>query len=734
MKQITFSAVLCLLPFLSINAQSKLDGATLTLAQFGTPATQNITSRSDAPTAYSFIVNTHPYALADEPDLEVNYLAEDVAIVTCTPETIVALSERDDVISVSLSTEVRPTMDKSLSSIHAAEAHSGIGGLDMPYDGTGVIVSLMDIGVDPNHRTFLNDDGSNRANRVWVYNSTAGSYKEYAGDEILDFTSDTYSETHGTHVLGIMTGSYKGTSTYAKVSSSILNTKVTLTDGNIPFYGVAPGAESLIGCGTLYNSNILSLVKNSVEYAREMGKPLVINLSLGLNTGPHDGTDSFSRSLASIAGDAIICISAGNEGDCAISFKKTFTEEDNIIRTFLDCTESSIAYKGVVDIWGGDSEPLDVKFVVYDTQEHEVMCELHTNSINHPSLSLGYSSSSEADKTFKKYFSGYVTMSQSLNSANNRVNIYFNASNVRPTTQNQSQRYRLGLIVSGNEGQRVNAYTESTSGFEFAGLNIDGWSNGDASESINAMACGPDVIAVGSYTTKNVFGSLDKTAYRTGSTLNQISAFSSYGTLPDGTTLPHITAPGDIITSSVSSYYVKSQGSANSMTAKVPGLVHDIDYYHSLLGTSMASPAVAGTIALWLQADPTLTREDILDIMKETASNDGRTAQAPEKFGYGKINALAGLKEIVARNGIADIENDPENNLVVENGDGYLNATLLGASSVKATLFSTSGIAVASVSSDCCDVTVDTSSLHAGVYILRVTSAGGAVSRRVLIR
>lgn len=728
------TATLFLLSSLGLTAQSKLDGAASLLLTAGTSAAKhNIAPLSATePERFTFIVTVLPGALDDAEDLDVEMISDEMAIVRTTPEGIAALAERDDVIYISSDRLVTPNLDKLRTSIHADEAHNASEGLETPYDGSGVIVGLMDVGLDPNHRAFLNDDGSNRATRLWYFSGT--SPKEYAGEAIASFTTDNKAETHGTHVLGIITGSYDGESKYAKVSSSVFNPKVTIVNGNLPYVGVAPGAEPVIGCGNLYSSNIITALKKAVQYAESVGKPLVFNLSLGINTGPHDGTDSFSRSLAQVVGDAIVCVSGGNEGDIPLSLSKRFGEEPDTIRTFLESFQDSPIFSGTVDVWNSNDDPVDLSWVVYDTQEDEIVCELRSDGSDGATHMLGYYTTAE-DKEFKKYFSGYVSVSQTINPFNDRTNVYCQATNVRPTTSNRDLRYRLGLTVTAAPGNKVNIYTESYSEMGFSNLNKNGWTKGDSSESINAMATGDNVIAVGSYTTKSTFGTLGGQAYRTGATLNQISSFSSWGTLPDGTTLPHIAAPGQMITAPVSSYYVTSTHSPDEMGAEVPGIAHATDWYHSLQGTSMAAPAVTGTIALWLQADPTLTREEILQIMSQTASTDSRTNAQPYRFGYGRINALEGLKYITSLGSLGSVSSDPEADLAILTGDGYLTATMLGSKGVSATLFNTSGITAATASSHDCDVTVPTAGLNAGVYILRVVSADGStVSRKVVIR
>ena len=83
-------------------------------------------------------------------------------------------------------------------------------------------------------------------------------------------------------------------------------------------------------------------------------------------------------------------------------------------------------------------------------------------------------------------------------------------------------------------------------------------------------------------------------------------------------------------------------------------------YYGVDKGTSMAAPNVAGVIALWLQANPCLTTEDVRALIKETSYNDQYTTDVSlipsgnvMQAGAGKIDALRGLQVIT---GTTDIQ------------------------------------------------------------------------------
>ena len=100
-----------------------------------------------------------------------------------------------------------------------------------------------------------------------------------------------------------------------------------------------------------------------------------------------------------------------------------------------------------------------------------------------------------------------------------------------------------------------------------------------------------------------------------------------------------------------------------------------------MTGTSQASPFVAGVIATWLEANPELSPEDIQLILKKTARQDSHTGACPNSiYGYGKIDALAGIKEVLSPSAIDNLSTDKllftsqagKINLILSTPDGII--------------------------------------------------------------
>ena len=74
----------------------------------------------------------------------------------------------------------------------------------------------------------------------------------------------------------------------------------------------------------------------------------------------------------------------------------------------------------------------------------------------------------------------------------------------------------------------------------------------------------------------------------------------------------------------------------------------------------MSAPCVAGILALWLEADPTLTQEQLKDLIVHTSTTDHFVSQCPERWGSCKINALAGLRRVLGIDSGIDHPQAPE--------------------------------------------------------------------------
>ena len=203
-------------------------------------------------------------------------------------------------------------------------------------------------------------------------------------------------------------------------------------------------------------------------------------------------------------------------------------------------------------------------------------------------------------------------------------------------------------IVIGGKKQQAAVYGSSSNAL--ANLDTDPrWNDATTSHNIFSPGCLKPTITVGSTTHRETFRNMEgkwiKNTYQN-EEAGLWSPFSSVGPTLDERTKPDICAPGRNIISAYSSYYREAHPTETGYD-----VAHfDVDgrtyAWHSDSGTSMSCPVVAGIIALWLQANPNLTRDDIIGVLQRTSRHPEEGLSYPNnKYGYGEIDAYRGLLE-----------------------------------------------------------------------------------------
>lgn len=662
----------------------------------------------------------------------------DVAIANGTMDDIIALADTDLVRQVSFPKEKHMSLNlaRAADATNADAVQTGET-LSQPYCGKGVVTGIFDIGMDPNHVNFLEADMvTPRVTNLWVYSSRGRVTAYTTPDLVRAFTTDDRSQTHGTHTMGCLAGSYNGKGTF--YSLNLMGRPSKQTDKPIPYYGLATEAEIIAATGDNTRSNINLACAQLADYIEASGKPGVISLSFGHNDGPHDLADLDTRTLNEIAKKVPFFVAAGNEGDENFTIVGDFTANNTTpYKTFLNPEQTNAS--GSIDIWSGGDKDVTVRLVIFDRTENK---EVYSYTIpvegKGKLATTNYSNSSyikdpAMDLALR---ASTVDFANTFNEVNNRWQTNLKYS-IALATSNSAKRYMLGIVIEGTPGLHFDLINNSNATItpvaQLDDMNVPGWIDGTPDMSISGLACGPDMLCIGAWNTRNSFPALDGKTYSYPATYNEglIAPFSSYGTLYNGTTLPLACAPGTGIISSISSYYVAQNGIGNDNLSAVTTVNSKEYYYQAQNGTSMATPIAAGIAALWLQANPNLSPAEIKTIISSTCdpapSNYRKVA-----WGAGKINALEGIKMAIQLGaGVSDVVVNPADIIVTSNGANSWQVIAPGASAVNTVVYDMNGRAVltSSVSGDTAEVSGE--SLRPGIYILRINDS---LTQRVAVK
>lgn len=221
-----------------------------------------------------------------------------------------------------------------------------------PLTGAGVLIAVIDTGIDYTHPAFRRGDGSTIIESIWDQTIN----RSYARQEIQDALNSgerlpiTDPTGHGTYIAGIAAGQPDVNTNFsgAAVGSNLICVKLRPAKNNLrDFYGIPSDVPA-------FNSaDVILGIQYAFAKADELSRPVVILLALATNLGAHDGTDPVELYLGRVANAAGVCVvtAAGNETGSGKHYSASLTDED-IVEFFVAENESSV----LLNIWGRDPD------------------------------------------------------------------------------------------------------------------------------------------------------------------------------------------------------------------------------------------------------------------------------------------------------------------------------------------------------------------------------------------
>lgn len=616
-------------------------------------------------------------------------------------------------LQISKPRRVEPTMNIARGFHNAGYIHEGRN-LPQPYDGSGVVVGVCDIGIDVTHPNFLDKTGGEcRVRQVSQYEESFGRYTLLTDPAaIADWRTDDAEDWHGTHVTGIAAGAYGA------------------AEGE-GFYGMAPGAEIVVSTSMLSDVGLLAGVEDIIDYANEAGKPCVINLSMGNYVGPHDGTSLFTRYLDLCADDAIICLSAGNEGSfeshLGRSMSYDFTEEAPSFEVRPNDYGGTDFY-GQTEVWSADDTPFSIEFYYRPDGDRGTFEHPYAALRAGEGEKLEWRMSADPDdpdydeRLGYHYNEGYMEMEMGISPLNGR---YYAALSMElktdKTVPNRAwAAYWPALKIDGEPGAHVDVFSQGS-----IFLHRQGDSPApDNNMCISDLTTGFRTISVGSLNNIDLSEGAEPGS---GRAAGDASYFTSYGTLLDGRVLPLTLAPGALITSSVSGAFMDAHPEMVEYTDASATVDGKEWYWVATQGTSMACPFVVGTIACWLEAYPQLTVEQAQEIILETNRTTDLANPEDPHHGLGHFEPYAGLLKVLDQ-AVLNVTTIDEEDVRITVGRGEVTITNPTGRPLPMAVYSTDGVKALGGTISGVLETLSLDGLAPGVYVIRVGNKTAKIS------
>ena len=562
--------------------------------------------------------------------------ADDIAIVRADAPSLARLSATPGVRNIEERHLLHPLLDKSVPATGAPAARVEAG-----IDGSGVLVGVIDSGVDFRHPDFRTADGHTRLaalldfaqppdQRHPEFGTLTGAL--YLRDEIdAQLAAEAAGMTpavpiptvdtngHGTHVAGIAAGNGRGTSS-------------GLPAGR--YVGMAPGADLVVVQASGQNASftdasVIGAAHFISSYADRVGKPVVVNISLGGSGGPHDGSSNIEAALDQLyygrPGHAV-AVAAGNDGTRDLHAHIPIVDREVILP--IEVPKSMANGTSVsIDLWSTGRITLAV----------ESPNGRRLKNVGPDGL-LDTPVGSEAR---------IIVDNRGLGSTpDKRVEALVLIAGLPNQVPNHGT-WKIHVLPPAGA---VDAWV-ADSPPDAPPAHFSDWVSEDDRLSLPATANG--ALAVGSFTTRSSWSTHDgRTITRSSATVGDISIFSSSGPTADGRFSPDVTAPGEFVISTLSRDTDPSMGSSAFFAPKDPGYSIADDGVHGILrGTSQASPHLTGAVALLFAVDPTLTAARVREILRITATPPSTGAAWTPREGFGRVDVLSAIRYLKGARG-----------------------------------------------------------------------------------
>ena len=558
-------------------------------------------------------------------------------------------------------TPLRPFNDAASQSIEADRVWTAPPQGQSSYTGKGVIVGIIDSGIDWTHPDFRDPDDTTKTRilRIWDQSDSLGSGvegfdygTEWTSAQIeAALASGDYSSVrhrdqigHGTHVAGTAAGN----------AIAIGRHRGMAYDADI----------AVVSLDWQSSTSLVDAAKYLFELGRELGRPVVINMSLGSVDAPRDGSDAVDIALDNLVRESagrVVCVAAGNLGETndhwapALSSEPAWTyvmhdpmmwdpDPSDGLSIVLRMVVPNSAVASTRIAIGVDSLGFDdterVTPVETDRSAFRSVAEIAAQGAPEP-LALTYRDGSPAGNVMmvatpegEEFTSVYMIITDLVDEG------YTGADPMR----NGVDFFRV--LLEGEE--RAHVWTSMGLAVDTSSIAVpveEGYASWDNGYSVTSPGTARTALTVGAYANVAEFEDFSgqTVAYPDAGVPGTLASFSSVGPTFDGRQKPEIAAPGHGVISALA-FNLRDAFLEMEQSPVASGGRHAI-----FSGTSMACPVTTGAVALYLEKNPTASYDQVKEAITSTARRDQQTSSFGSlpnaHWGHGKLdiyNAIYG--------------------------------------------------------------------------------------------
>ena len=665
-------------------------------------------------------------ALARQYGFEILRRIGQVLVLRMPLSQVAPMAADEQVVRLEAERMPRPMLDQVPQLIGSDRVNTGSQSAGIQaYTGKGVVVGIVDAGFDYINPMFRDSEGKTRI--VWAADYMKD--KTYTTrDEVTTamHSSDASYMAHGTHVAGIAAG------------SRVNDINDVFYQGMAPEADIAEGAiDSEIGALGINSAQAIMAFNDIFELAAKEKKPCVINFSMGdamsfINS--HKLHEEAIRTLLSEPGRAIVVASGNAGGTSRVAYKPETAAEAGCGVWFNDYEQYGSLLGIEVKMKPQQTLRLRLTNSSYSTNKGEVSYT-GTELESLTTLALGTKNIGIVKRgtTEDGYTVFYLTGGSST---------YTTAERILVTLQGEGDAW---IYADALCAQLENVPAQYVAGHDTA---QEGFS-------MTWPAQMPEVITVGNIahrlkivTMANKYASqggvvqpTDLTEMESTKGEGYLARSSSVGPTLDGAMKPDVCAPGVNIVSAQNffidddTYYSLAAWDMAALDTEYESWGKISGYFHMMAqtGTSMSAPAVTGTIALWMQADPTLTTERIKDVLAHSCRQpDSELTYPNNQYGYGEIDAFKGLCYILGVSKIEGVSTHQPQQAQFQLNGRQLTVQFATTQNDQPTLrvYSTDGRLVATTQG----TSIDLSGLRQGVYAVQLSTGNSQTTGATLIR